>query len=148
MRLKFLLWLFLLALFLTGCASRRVYIAPVMPYELPEDVSGRTTCSWNNLPLALVQPLMLETVNGELTIIHEQIHAEDMFNYKGGCWPFYYRYRDDAKFRLEAEYRAYCVEGQAALKRNKNPTDVWNRIKQALLEIDAVLGEKKPNCIY
>ena len=137
------------SLLIAACAtSRQAYVAPILPYTLPDSVAGQTVCGWNNLPLIFAQPPILDSRYNNLLNIHEQQHASDMFNYKGGCWAFYYEYRRNVQFRIDAEYRAYCKEGQAALRQNANPFEVWDRIRKALTDLDSNLGAKKPNCIY
>jgi hypothetical protein len=120
----------------------------VMPY--PTAAQGewaRTVCSWNNKPLVLADTSTLTHKDHEFHLEHEYQHARDMEAFKGGCWPFVYRYTSDLKFKQEIEFRAYCAEGRSAINKNRNPFDVWSRIKEAMLLYGKVLTEAD-NCLF
>jgi hypothetical protein len=135
--------LLLSSLTLLGCYA---YAAPVLVQPLPDGKAAMTYCSWNNLPIILIDPQTVLSPDRELILLHETIHVEDALASKGGCWPFLYRYTSDKLFRIKTEYKAYCIEGQLALQRNKRPEDIWNRVKFAL-QADTTLTNMS-NCIY
>lgn len=134
---------------IAACVKTPVYTAPVIPWDLSADsVAGKTVCSLNNRPLSLVDYAIWQSVNREFILKHESVHVQDAVMYKGGCWPFMYRYAEDKEFALQAEYKAYCIEGKFAVERNAHPKAVWERIQIALVKIDPVRALKLPNCIY
>jgi hypothetical protein len=121
--------------------------APVIAVDsLPFDRSGETLCSYNNEPFIKVPLGVLQSVFAEFALLHEQTHAASAIAFKGGCWPFFYRYRDDRLFRIREELKAYCTEGRLAIRRNVKPEYVWQRIVDALAK-DTTLTAKD-NCLY
>lgn len=123
--------------------------APVLPH--PTLLSGNlgvTTCSYNNLPVILMDSAVLVSPDAEIILAHEQKHASRMRAYLGGCFGFLLRYRGDTAFRADEEFIAYCAEGQFALRRNRSPEFAWARIKEAMLvRHDRLLGSQD-NCLF
>ena len=136
----------LLLLLASACAIRPEFV--ILPHPTMEyNEYARTICSWNNIPVILADPSTLASKDMNLLIAHEKQHAEDMASEKGGCWPFIYRYQADSVFRQQIEYRAYCAEGKEALKQNRNPLDIWSRIKEAMKLYNVTLREED-NCLF
>lgn len=119
---------------------------PVMPGSLLPSRAGATICAYNNLPIVLVDSGLLASKDGEIVLVHEQVHAARMRAYRGGCWPFTQRYNRDRTFRALEELAAYCAEGRFAIRRNRDPELAWQRIVLALAK-DTALTERD-NCLY
>lgn len=139
----------LLLFALAGCiALPAPYTAPIMAVTPPDGAYGRTICSWNNLPVIEIRPEILASPDAAILIKHEQVHAERMKAYKGGCWPFIYRYAKDTAFRRVEQMAAYCAMGKVAIEMNRNPEEVWNHIKNVMAVNHSVSLGKKDNCLY
>lgn len=137
-----------LCLILTACLKQPVTTFVILPHPTQADNEyARTICSWNNIPVILADPATLSDPAGPILLSHELKHAMDMSRAKGGCWPFLYRYRADSTFMRKVEFRAYCAEGLEAIRQNRNPLDVWSRIKSAML-LYGVKLEERDNCLF
>jgi hypothetical protein len=133
-----------------GCAQtvRRMEV-PVMPYPTLQNQNlGQTTCSFNNMPVVLMDSIVLVSPDAEIILEHEQTHARRINAYKGGCWPFMLRYAKDSAFRADEEFIAYCAEGRFALSRNRAPEYAWQRIADIMLQRHNRLLTAKDNCLY
>jgi hypothetical protein len=123
-------------------------VTPILAQEtLADGKYGITVCSWNNQPVSLIDPRVLTEPYAPFVIAHEMKHAADMRANKGGCWPFLHRYNADSAFMRAAEFRAYCAEGQLAISQNRNPLEVWLRIKKEMLFYGLVLADSD-NCLF
>lgn len=141
--------LFLLIALLTGCATTPVTLsttAPIVVGHLWPAKYGETYCSWNNLPIVSVDSTILDSPEAEIIIAHERAHVESIQAYKGGCWPYLYRYNQDKAFRAREELKAQCAAGKAAMARNRNPIQFWDYITR-VLQPDTLLTSKD-NCLY
>lgn len=140
-------WLVFLAL--SGCLSfSGPYNAPVVAATDLGDNYAVMVCSWNNLPLIKVWPQVLASNDVEILLAHERQHSDDAYAYRGGCWPWMYRFQKDTVFQKRAQLRAYCTQGRAAIERNRNPEQVWSYIKAVMLEVYGDTLTKFQNCLY
>lgn len=114
---------------------------PTMPRAL-----ATTSCSMNNLPIIFVDSLTWESPDLEIVLRHEEVHARRAYAYRGGCWPFMYRINKDKAFRAKEQLVAFCVAARFALKRNRNPEDLWAYIINVMRPDTTLLA--KDNCLY
>ena len=139
-----------LVLALAGCAgcTNAIYVAPIIPRPLPGTELAMTVCSWNNLPVIFGDTAIMGTADEEIVMEHERVHARRMKAYRGGCWPYLYRYNKDRQFKIREEMAAYCAEGRFAMARNRNPEALWQRIQGIMAQrYDTVLTSRH-NCLY
>lgn len=118
-----------------------ILIAPTMPHAY-----AVTSCSANNVPVIRVDSLTWESPDVEIIIRHEEVHAQRAYAYRGGCWPFVYRYRADKAFRVREQLAAYCVASRFAMTRNRNPELLWQYIVN-VMRPDTTLTAKD-NCLF
>lgn len=140
-------WVVLLSL--VGCSGcfPQPYVAPIIARPMNGDLA-QTVCSWNNLPVIFGDTAILGSADEEIVMEHERVHAARMVAYRGGCWPYLYRYSSDRQFKVAEEMAAYCAEGRFAMSRNRNPAMVWERIKGVMQQRYDTLLTKKDNCLY
>jgi hypothetical protein len=135
-------------LFLAGCVRVPfvTYNAAVMRDNLPPDKAAVTLCAENNVPYIVVDSAARGTDLDEALLVHERVHVRQIMAYRGGCWPFVYRYRNDHAFKVRMELAAYCEQGRWLIEHNKVPEAVWSQIQNTML---FVYGERlKHNCLY
>lgn len=105
-----------------------------------------TTCSLNNVPIIRIDSTVWHSQDREMVLVHEDVHAQRAYRYRGGCWPFMYRIARDKTFRVTEQFLAFCAAGRYAITRNHNPEAVWTYIVNVMIQ-DTVLTPKD-NCIY
>jgi hypothetical protein len=133
----------------SGCAfliGARPFEAAIIRDRLPPQIWAQTICSHNNLPVIVVDEAIANTAGYESVIQHEQVHVRSALAYRGGCWPFYFRYRKDKAFRAREEFKAYCEWGRFLLKREGHPDSLWAFIQRVMTErYDA---PQTHNCLF
>ena len=140
----------LLCLLLTACGCSNVmqfsYRAAILVHPTMPSALATTTCTFNNLPVILVDSQTVASQDFEIVLAHEQVHADRAYAYRGGCWPFMYRIARDKTFRVREQFVAFCEAGKFAITRNRNPESVWTYIVN-VMRPDTVLTERD-NCLY
>ena len=139
-------WLVLLAATLAGCVTRAPIPTVILTAPLPPDKYAQTFCSLNNQPYVVADTGILTIAEFEGIVIHEETHVAQARAFRGGCWPFVYRYQADAAFRRRVEFEAYCAEGRWLIARNRRPDVVWNRIRDMMEKLYGAAS--LPNCLY
>jgi hypothetical protein len=129
-----------------GSQQQTAFTPAVLRDSLPDGKYAVTVCASNNVPYVVVEIRLDYGIKFEGSLVHELKHVYDMVTYKGGCWAFLYRYRDDPAFRFRVEFAAYCAAGQWMLTRNRDPRAVWDEIARTMREQFNVTPTE--NCIY
>jgi hypothetical protein len=117
-----------------------VLLHPTMPHSL-----AVTTCSLNNRPIVLIDSAVWHSEQREMVLVHEQVHVQRALAYRGGCWPFMYRYKSDSAFKSRIELEAYCAWGRWLMERDREPMALWARIDSLM---QTKYAAKVPNCLY
>jgi hypothetical protein len=137
----------LACLLLGGCRhAASLYEPAILRVALPEGMAGATRCAENNVPVVWVDSAGQGSVDDLSVQVHERRHTRQAFEFRGGCWPFLYRYREDAEFRVRMELDAYCEQGKWLIAHNRNPRDVWAWIAMTMLTRYGTVVRQ--NCLY
>jgi hypothetical protein len=138
----------LLLLFAVSCFRVPVvsYNAAVLRDQLPPDKGAVTVCAVNNVPYIILDSATAGLAAEEGILVHERVHVRQIMRYRGGCWPFIYRYRADSAFKRRVELEAYCEQGRWLIDHNRVPSQVWAQIKNTMWFVYGV--EVRENCLY
>jgi hypothetical protein len=138
--------LLLLATACSGCVPPMEYRAAVLRDNLPPEKGAVTVCAENNVPYIVLDSTAQGTQFDEALLVHERVHVRQIMQYRGGCWPFIYRYRADSAFRARIELEAYCAQGRWLMEHNKVPAAIWSHIQNTMRFVYGV--DVKTNCLY
>lgn len=135
-------------LLLAGCfrVPFVAYNAAVLRDNLPPDKGAVTVCAENNVPYIVLDSAGQGTQFDEALLVHERVHVRQIMQYRGGCWPFVYRYRSDSAFRARIELEAYCEQGRWLMEHNKVPDSIWTHIKDTMRFRYGM--DVQRNCLY
>lgn len=129
----------------TTAVTATAFRPAILRDSLPDGKGAVTVCAENNVPYIVLGWELKGTDVDEGLRVHELEHVRQAIEYRGGCWPFVYRYRSDTAFRNLMEYQAYCAWGKWMLEHNRQPQEVWEHIRRIMwVRYQAVVR----NCLY
>ena len=126
---------YLLLLLLVGCATPTFKAAVI---SLPAEQfpmgghAGRTTCAMNGVPIVIINPEIVGTIAEILVLAHEQVHVQQLYTFKGGCFKALKLYTEDNSVKLRWEFEAYCATFEKAQSLGLQTEQLWENIKLAV----------------
>jgi hypothetical protein len=142
-------WLLLFALGCSGCSRAIVgtsgYVPAIVRDSLPPGKGAVTVCAENNVPYVVLDWATKGTDMDEANREHDMVHVRQIMAYRGGCWPFMYRYKSDSAFKSRIELEAYCAWGRWLMERDREPMALWARIDSLM---QTKYATKANNCLY
>ncbi len=127
-------WLAGLLLVFAACSGCAASFTPALirADNLPPGKAAVMLCSENNVPYMAVSPFSESVLLDLSYAVHEDVHAKDAYNYRGGCKGFVRRYVADSAFRRKVEWRAYCKQGHWLIEHGAQPDSVWSYLKDSM----------------
>jgi len=132
----------------SGCTHvlPAAYQPAIIRDALPPGRGAVTVCAENNVPYVVVDSATMGQLDDEGARVHEMVHVRQILAYRGGCWPFLYRYRVDSAFKAKVELEAYCVWGRWMIEHNRVPAEIWSHITATMLTQYGTVVRN--NCLY
>lgn len=126
---------YLAVLALVGCATptfkAAVIALPEAFYPMGEH-SGRTICAMNGVPIIIINPRVVGTIAEALTLAHEEVHVQQLYTFKGGCFRGMEAYTANKAVAVAWESEAYCATIAKAVSMSLDITRFREVIKETI----------------